>query len=93
MPPPESSPCFNHDALNHAILDPLGETYGLGWEELYWGTNLPRLKSIKAAYDPQGIFTCRDCLTAGDAVPVCPAGCEPELLSDVDPERRAVSGA
>jgi len=33
---------------------------------LYWGSNLPRLQAIKAAYDPTGVFTCLDCVTAAE---------------------------
>jgi len=62
-PPPQSAPCFNHDAMNLAVLGPLGADHGgLDWMQLYWGANLPRLKTIKAKYDPQEIFTCRDCV-------------------------------
>ena len=49
--------------MNLAVLGPLGADHGgLDWMQLYWGANLPRLKTIKAKYDPQEIFTCRDCV-------------------------------
>lgn len=64
MPPPHGAPCFNHDSKNSAFLDALAETNGMTWEDLYWGSNLPRLRSIKGQIDPKGIFTCSDCLTA-----------------------------
>jgi len=63
VPPPQGTPIFNHDARNLAVLTPLGAPYGLDWQQLYWGSNLPRLQSIKATYDPDAVFTCRDCLT------------------------------
>jgi len=75
FPPPESAPCFNHDPLNLDVLEPLGATHGLDWQQLYWGTNLERLRAIKATYDPQAIFTCRDCVTA--SATACPPGCKP----------------
>lgn len=28
-----------------------------GWQRSYWGSNYPRLASIKAKYDPDGLFT------------------------------------
>ena len=34
------------------------------WEDAFWGTNVPRLQSIKAAVDPNGTFTCHHCLAA-----------------------------
>jgi hypothetical protein len=27
------------------------------WAQAYWGDNLMRLKAIKAAFDPQNLFT------------------------------------
>eukprot|EP00812_Abedinium_dasypus_P012894 NODE_63_length_2289_cov_344.195613.p1 GENE.NODE_63_length_2289_cov_344.195613~~NODE_63_length_2289_cov_344.195613.p1 ORF type:complete len:642 (-),score=135.52 NODE_63_length_2289_cov_344.195613:278-2203(-) len=57
-----TSPVFNHDALNLDVITPLADTYGLTWAELYWGSNLERLQEIKYAYDPDGIFSCRDCV-------------------------------
>lgn len=32
------------------------------WQETFWGSNYPRLNSIKNRYDPQGIFTCFHCV-------------------------------
>ncbi|CCA73609.1 related to FAD binding domain protein-Neosartorya fischeri [Serendipita indica DSM 11827] len=32
------------------------------WQETFWGSNYPRLKSIKNRYDPRGIFTCFHCV-------------------------------
>ena len=34
------------------------------WMDAFWGTNVPRLQGIKAAVDPDGIFTCHHCLSA-----------------------------
>merc|ERR1712232_944974 len=62
FPPPQSAPVFNHDALNLNVLTPLGKTHGLNWQQLYWGSNLDRLKRIKATYDRKAIFTCRNCV-------------------------------
>lgn len=62
FPASVSAPCFNHDALNLGVLEPLGSPHGLTWQQMYWGSNLPRLQEIKFAYDPKGIFTCNDCL-------------------------------
>ena len=55
VPPPQGSPIFNHDARNLVVLGPLGEAHGLNWQQLYWGSNLARLQSIKSKYDPQAI--------------------------------------
>lgn len=66
LPAPNAVPIFNHDALNLDLLDRLGQANGenLSWQDLYWGSNLSRLQEIKAKYDPQNVFQCRDCLTA-----------------------------
>ncbi|KIM28702.1 hypothetical protein M408DRAFT_131454 [Serendipita vermifera MAFF 305830] len=32
------------------------------WKEAFWGSNYPRLKSIKATIDPRGLFTCHHCV-------------------------------
>lgn len=58
LPAGKSAPIFNHDARNLDLLDLLGD-----WQELYWGSNLPMLREIKAKYDPDNVFQCRDCLT------------------------------
>lgn len=65
LPAPGAVPIFNHDALNLDLLERLGKANGgdLSWQDLYWGTNLPRLQEIKAKYDPNNVFQCRDCLT------------------------------
>jgi len=78
VPVPRSAPIFNHDGRNLNVLTPLGETHGLHWQQMYWGGNLERLKRIKAAYDPQGIFTCRDCITAAA---IRSQSCRPVLQS------------
>jgi len=64
LPAPDSVPIFNHDALNLDLLERLGAPQNLSWQELYWGENLPKLQEIKAKYDAQNVFQCRDCLTA-----------------------------
>ena len=64
VPAPDAVPIFNHDARNLDLLVPLGEPQGLDWQDLYWGANLDRLRTIKRKYDPSKLFQCRDCLTA-----------------------------
>jgi len=65
VPPGQrAAPIFNHDARNLNVLTPLGEAFGLSWQQMYWGSNFARLQSIKATYDPEALFTCRNCLTA-----------------------------
>lgn len=32
------------------------------WAESFWGANVARLRAIKAAVDPTGVFTCHHCL-------------------------------
>jgi len=64
VPPPHGSPILNHDARNLEVLTPLGETHGMDWQQLYWGENLDRLQKIKADVDPNGVFTCRNCVQA-----------------------------
>lgn len=92
MPPPESAPCFNHDALIKPVMGAMSESYGLTWQELYWGsTNLARLKSIKMAYDPNAIFTCRDCVTASDVD--CPIGCVPTGYHSWRKQRKLLFGS
>ena len=66
LPAPNSGPIFNHDARNLDLLNPLGKPEDLSWQDLYWGSNLGRLREIKAKYDPTNVFQCRDCLTVED---------------------------
>jgi len=73
LPVPQDGPIFNHDARNLAVLTPLGATAGQDWQQMYWGSNLPRLQGIKATYDPTALFTCRDCLTAHVPTPTPPS--------------------
>jgi hypothetical protein len=48
---PNSGACFNHAG------------YGVeGWAAKFWGSNLPRLQSIKSAVDPDGRFNCFHCV-------------------------------
>ena len=53
--------------------------------DMYWGSNLERLKGIKQKYDPNEIFTCLDCVcnlcdsayssaTPAPYIPAPPAG-------------------
>jgi hypothetical protein len=63
VPPPANGPIFNHDGRNLNVLGPLGQAAGMNWQQMYWIDNLPRLQSIKAHYDPQNVFTCRNCVT------------------------------
>merc|ERR1712232_1372849 len=63
LPAPKSSPIFNHDARNLELLNRMGKPANLSWQDLYWGSNLPRLRQIKAKYDANNVFQCRDCLT------------------------------
>jgi len=32
------------------------------WKSRYWGTNYPRLLSVKQHYDPEGVFWCHNCV-------------------------------
>ncbi len=32
------------------------------WQQSFWGINYPRLQTIKAAVDPQGVFDCYHCV-------------------------------
>jgi hypothetical protein len=32
------------------------------FSDVFWGSNYPRLQSIKSAIDPQGLFTCHHCV-------------------------------
>jgi FAD/FMN-containing dehydrogenase len=36
------------------------------WEKAYWGSNVERLRAIKATYDPDGVFSFEQGLTAPD---------------------------
>jgi aclacinomycin oxidase len=39
------------------LADPRWNTSGLAWHDLYYKGNYPRLRRVKAAYDPTGFFT------------------------------------
>lgn len=39
-----------------------GDFFEQGWQESFWGSNYPRLKAIKDAVDPQGLFVCHHCV-------------------------------
>ncbi len=63
---PGSAPCYNH----HQRDEPGN------WAEAFWGSNLPRLESIKAKYDPDNRFNCYHCVGHQDlefSVPVLPS--------------------
>jgi hypothetical protein len=68
----DGGPCFNHDG-NPEMYGATAEE----WGNVYWGTNYPRLKSIKDKYDPDGRFNSyqgigwRDTTAAPDLVPGC----------------------
>jgi len=49
---PGSAPCYNHHQANEP-----GD-----WAEAFWGSNLPRLNAVKAAYDPEGRLNCWHCV-------------------------------
>lgn len=34
----------------------------LNWQEAYWGSNYPRLFKIKSVVDPEGVFSCVQCV-------------------------------
>ena len=45
------------------------------WQSTFWGSNYPRLKSIKDKWDPNGVFFCQTCvgfeewtITGGDVI-------------------------
>jgi ribonuclease T2 len=40
------------------------------WKQRYWGTNYPRLLSIKQHYDPAGVFWCHNCVGSDLPSPV-----------------------
>jgi len=63
VPPPATGPIFNHDGRNLNALTPVGQAHGMNWQQMYWGSNLPRLQQIKAKVDPYNVFTCRNCIT------------------------------
>jgi hypothetical protein len=33
-----------------------------GWETAYWGSNVDQLRSIKAKYDPDNVFSYEQCV-------------------------------
>lgn len=35
---------------------------GGSWKKRYWGTNYPKLLSVKQDYDPEGVFWCHNCV-------------------------------
>jgi ribonuclease T2 len=42
------------------------------WKQRHWGTNYPRLLSIKQHYDPEGVFWCHNCVGSDLPSPVSP---------------------
>jgi len=92
VPPPTGTPIFNHDARNLAVLKPLGAPHKLNWQQMYWGSNLPRLQCIKAHYDPDALFTCRDCLTA-DPTASCPTSSSSSSSAIASASAAASSGS
>jgi len=40
------------------------------WKKRYWGTNYPRLLSVKQSYDPEGVFWCHNCVGSDLPAPV-----------------------
>ena len=49
------------DELRKVVLDPgsyVSESnfFEQSWQQSYWGTNYPRLRAVKAKYDPTGLF-------------------------------------
>lgn len=53
-PWPLSHPCPSNPTLSR--LTQKGDPYQTDWQDLFYGSNYPRLLSIKAKYDPIGIF-------------------------------------
>jgi len=66
---PESGVCYNHAAKDEP-----------DWNHAAWGTNLPRLLEVKAAYDPANRFNCYHCVGYQRLGPdeLTPASCEGE---------------
>jgi len=60
---PDAGVCFNHAAKDEP-----------DWDTAAWGSNLPRLREVKRAYDPDGRMNCYHCvgyepLEAGEMTP------------------------
>jgi Berberine and berberine like len=49
------------DELRKVVPDPgsyVSESnfFEKSWQQSYWGANYPRLRAVKAKYDPEGLF-------------------------------------
>lgn len=39
-----------------------GDPYEPDWQQVFWGSNYARLKSIKKEVDPEDVFWCSPCI-------------------------------
>eukprot|EP01052_Picozoa_sp_SAG31_P027869 SAG31_NODE_2644_length_5315_cov_7.392063_2_plen_105_part_00 len=50
--------CQNSDSVHSLFQWNEADYYEPNWQRSFFGTNYPQLLAVKAAYDPDGMFTC-----------------------------------